>query len=421
MPGKYLFIKPELLELCHFMSNRLFCSVGDAAKCVLPSGLGVERTEFYTPLETPLDPTMLEKLNISAQSMYAYLTRTGRASLGELRTQFGSGAASGARVLCELGLCRAEEGYECTLGTKNEKYAALIEDGDFAEKIEAAALTPKQKAAYEVLLAAEAPMAVSELTAEAGCGKSVVEQLAKKNLIRLFEKNLDRTENLLTAFDQNEYGDFSLSRRAKRRAANAAYAIRGSHGKRCAFMGRDRKRQDQRALKAHRPRACRRQNRHRAGSRNRADLADSRPLCRTLPKRRHCAHSFGSFRRRTHGCGKKIHDGNGQICHRHALGRFCAHRQHGLIVMDEEHEGSFKSDQSPKYHARDIAKFRCVYHKALLVMASATPCIESFYKAKTGKYTLVTLKNRYGGKSLPDVTFYDMKTEPYYELPRGCV
>ena len=168
VPGKYLFIKPELLDLCHFMSNRLFCSVGDAVKCVLPAGLGVERTEFYTPLETPLDPTIPEKLNISAQSMYAFLTRTGRASLGELRAQFGSGAASGAKVLCELGLCRAEEGYECTLGTKNEKYAALIEDGDFAEKIEAAALTPKQKAAYEVLLAAEAPMAVSELTAEAG-------------------------------------------------------------------------------------------------------------------------------------------------------------------------------------------------------------------------------------------------------------
>lgn len=53
-------------------------------------------------------------------------------------------------------------------------------------------------------------------------------------------------------------------------------------------------------------------------------------------------------------------------------------------------------------------------------MASATPCIESFYKAKTGKYALVTLKNRYGGKNLPDVAFYDMKTEPYYELPEDA-
>lgn len=420
VPGKYLFIKPELLELCHFMSNRLFCSVGDAAKCVLPSGLGVERTEFYTPLETPLDPTMLEKLNISAKSMYAYLTRTGRASLGELRTQFGSGAASGARVLCELGLCRAEEGYECTLGTKNEKYAALIEDGDFAEKIEAAALTPKQKAAYEVLLAAEAPMAVSELTAEAGCGKSVVEQLAKKNLIRLFEKNLDRTENLLTAFDQNEYGDFSLSEEQNAAlqtllslyeapTANAAllWGVTGSGKTNVILKLIDRV------------------------------LADGKTVIVLVPEIALTSQTVGRFAARYQKDGialihsalsvgertdawKKIHDGNAKIVIGTRSAVFAPIDNIGLIVMDEEHEGSFKSDQSPKYHARDIAKFRCVYHKALLVMASATPCIESFYKAKTGKYTLVTLKNRYGGKSLPDVTFYDMKTEPYYELPEDA-
>jgi primosomal protein N' (replication factor Y) len=63
----------------------------------------------------------------------------------------------------------------------------------------------------------------------------------------------------------------------------------------------------------------------------------------------------------------------------------------GLIVIDEEQESAYKSDMSPKYHARDIAKFRAASANALLVMASATPSVESFYEAQCGKYELVKL------------------------------
>jgi len=88
----------------------------------------------------------------------------------------------------------------------------------------------------------------------------------------------------------------------------------------------------------------------------------------------------------------------------------------GLIVIDEEQESSFKSEKSPKYHARDIARFRCAYNDALLVLASATPSIDSFYKAQTGKYTLVSLTERYNGMKLPKVMFHDMRDEPYFEM-----
>lgn len=80
----------------------------------------------------------------------------------------------------------------------------------------------------------------------------------------------------------------------------------------------------------------------------------------------------------------------------------------GLIVMDEEQEGTYKSGQTPKYHARDIAKIRCRTHNALLLLASATPSIESFYYAKMGKYHLITLKERFQGRSLPPVEVVDL-------------
>ena len=83
----------------------------------------------------------------------------------------------------------------------------------------------------------------------------------------------------------------------------------------------------------------------------------------------------------------------------------------GLIVIDEEHEHTYKSESDPKYHARDVASYRAGKHKALMLLASATPSLESYHKAMAGKYTLVTLKERYGGVRLPDAVIVDMREE----------
>ena len=83
----------------------------------------------------------------------------------------------------------------------------------------------------------------------------------------------------------------------------------------------------------------------------------------------------------------------------------------GMIVIDEEHEHTYKSESDPKYHARDVAAHRCGVHKALMLLASATPSLESFYKAKCGKYTLVPLRERYGGAKLPEAVIVDMREE----------
>ena len=83
----------------------------------------------------------------------------------------------------------------------------------------------------------------------------------------------------------------------------------------------------------------------------------------------------------------------------------------GLIVIDEEHEHTYKSESDPKYHARDIAAYRCGRHNALMLLASATPSLESFYKAKNGSYTLVPLRERYGGARLPTAVVVDMREE----------
>ena len=83
----------------------------------------------------------------------------------------------------------------------------------------------------------------------------------------------------------------------------------------------------------------------------------------------------------------------------------------GAIIIDEEQEHTYKSDMSPKYHARDVAAFRVGRCRGLLLLASATPSVESYYKAKIGVYSLVELTERYGGAHLPAVYIADMRRE----------
>jgi len=83
----------------------------------------------------------------------------------------------------------------------------------------------------------------------------------------------------------------------------------------------------------------------------------------------------------------------------------------GLIVIDEEQEHTYKSENSPRYHAREVAKYRVTRANALLLLASATPSIESMYAAKTGKYRLFRIDNRFNTKEMPPVLIADMKKE----------
>lgn len=83
----------------------------------------------------------------------------------------------------------------------------------------------------------------------------------------------------------------------------------------------------------------------------------------------------------------------------------------GLIIMDEEQEHTYKSERTPRYHTREIAKFRSKYNNALFLMTSATPSVESYSAALSGKYTLCEMTERYGDSKLPKVITVDMKQE----------
>jgi primosomal protein N' (replication factor Y) len=91
---------------------------------------------------------------------------------------------------------------------------------------------------------------------------------------------------------------------------------------------------------------------------------------------------------------------------------FAPARKLGLIVIDEEHEGSFKQESTPRYHARDVAVMRAKLEGVPVLMGSATPSLESWHNAQRGGYTLLTLPNRVLDRPLPHVGLIDLRHEP---------
>ncbi|MDD3905601.1 MAG: primosomal protein N' [Candidatus Omnitrophica bacterium] len=108
---------------------------------------------------------------------------------------------------------------------------------------------------------------------------------------------------------------------------------------------------------------------------------------------------------------KRIKDGKANIVVGARSAVFAPFRNLGLIIIDEEHETSYKQDDVPRYHARDVAVERARINNCPLILGSATPSLESFYKAKAGEYRLVRLTKRIDERLLPKTKIVDMRME----------
>jgi primosomal protein N' (replication factor Y) len=108
---------------------------------------------------------------------------------------------------------------------------------------------------------------------------------------------------------------------------------------------------------------------------------------------------------------RKIRQGKVKVAIGARSALFAPFQNLGLIIIDEEHESSYKQEESPRYHARDIAIFRGQYHLAPVILGSATPTLESYARAQKEVYQLISLEQRVQGRKLPAVEVIDMRKE----------
>lgn len=391
-------LSEELLELVRYLKENTFCTYFDAVRTVLPSGLNfVVRAQYeLTPSDKPVgaeEKALLETLKAAGSSR-------------ELDAVLSSAAAVTANALISAGYLSRTESAKRRIGDETERMVRLCEDYDKNDRM--AKLSPKQRAVIAALAESEAA-SVKELCYLCGVTAVVVGNLVKYGILEEYELELSRavtagavatrspSDIILSPAQQTVFDGLTKLLSEDKPECALLRGVTGS-GKTSVFI---------RLIDE--------------TVRNGKTALMLVPEISLTPQmvgqfqslfgdRVAIIHSALSIGQRADEY-KRINSGEARIVIGTRSAVFAPLENIGVIVIDEEGEHTYKSEKAPRYHARNVAKQRCFKHNALLLLASATPSLDSFYNAQIGKYKLFTLEERYKNAVLPEVYIVDMKAE----------
>ena len=388
-------LSEERLQLAQWLKDRTFCTYFDAVRVLLPAGISLKMKILYRSAENAesRDPAETQILNL-LKELDDFCERDKLLQLSGLRAD-----CDILEVMRKKGLLLRSDRAARKVGDLTVK-AVRLRGNPIPKK-----LTEKQNAVVEFLkTAGEAD--VKELCYFTGVTTAVVTTLSKHGVVELFDRQVYRspiqakkasaTEIKLTNEQEKVYeglyeayeGGYSV---------NLLYGVTGS-GKTQVFLKMaDKVVQSGRGVIVMVPEIA-------------LTLQTISIFNRRYGNRVAVFHSAMSQGQRTDEW-QRVKRGEALVAIGTRSAVFAPFDDLGLVIIDEEQEHTYNSEQNPKFHARDVAKFRCNYHGAMLILASATPSVESFFMAKAGRYHLWTLKKRYGKAKLPEVTTVDMREQ----------
>ena len=407
-------LSEEMIQLSLFMKEHTLCTVGEAVRCAVPAAAIGKMEEFYYPVPTG-GPDASEGFTPADLFVYEYIVSSGGRTMDALKAKFGAANAREAIEKLHLkGFIGKEMTVSRTAGAAFENYYALSIDADEATAILDGSSSVKlrsviQKAIIAAILRSGGPVSAQKLKQDCSAGQTQFKALIDKGLIRLEARRVLRDRvgldsvtvetREITLNDEQEAACGAIIEQLDscRAAASLLFGVTGS-GKTSVII---------KAIDA-----C---------------LERGRGVIMLLPEIALTPQTLNLFSSRygdrvalvhsglsageRYDSYTRIRSGEADLVVGTRSAVFAPVQDLGLIIIDEEHESTYKSDTTPKYHARDIARFRCAYNRAVMLLSSATPSIESYTKALEGKYRLLKLTKRYGGATLPDVKIYDMRNE----------
>lgn len=398
-------LNDEMLKLVEWLKERTFCTLFEAAKAVLPSGMCHRTTTTYSAVPS----VDVNGLSADEKQIYTYLlSQKGYVDGEKLLKKLGfSPELSVLEKMVKKGcLIRNFDSVRRT-GDLTVKTVRLTEGGrEILETTEK--LTKKQLNVLDVLNDI-GTVSVKELCYFTGFTPSVVQALEKKGLVEIFENEIyrdpyenktitpQRNEIILNDEQKQAYENMLSQYSTEKGGATLLYGVTGS-GKTMVYLRLIDEMLDK-------------------GKNVIVMVPEIALTPQTLNlfmsrygKEVAVFHSALSAGQRLDEW-KRVKNENVRIVVGTRSAVFAPLENLGLIIIDEEQEHTYKSEQTPRYSAKDVARFRCAYHKALLVFSSATPSIETYAKAKAGQYTVNRLTKRYASSALPEVRIVDMLTE----------
>ncbi len=405
----------EGMQLAAFMKEQFLCTIGEAVRCIIPASAIGKMNELLYPLPVQ-GPDTSSGYNAADLFVYEYIVSGGGRTVESVKVKFGAAVArESIDKLLSKGFIGKELFVGKTIGEAFENFYALAITKTDAEAVlsgngEIKLRSAIHKAILGALLKAEKPISAEELKRDCAAGSAQLKALIDKGLIRLEPRRIWRDGTLAGASSGGEVREIVLNREQAAACEEIVGQLDSGNASAALLFGVTGSGKTSVIIKA-----------------IDAALERGRGVIMLLPEIALTPQTLRIFSSRYGDRVALIHSGlsagerydsysrirSGQadlvVGTRSAV--FAPVHDLGLIVIDEEHESTYKSDTSPKYHARDIARFRCAYNKAVMLLSSATPSIESFTKAREGKYKLLKLTERYGDAVLPEVKIYDMRNE----------
>ena len=393
----------EMLSLVFWLKETTFCTLFEAAKAMLPAGIGLSYVVSY--MANNISESEISKFDIDEMRIYNYLKDKCKYVKKE-------------KIISDLVLDS-----ECKLFDRLVKNGVLLTNVDAKRKTgdltvknvrlaidetrgEAilGTLTPKQKSVVRLLLDIGGA-SVKEVCYFTGVTPAVINAVVKKGYAELYdseiyrkpgyEKSKDKAPSPILTDSQNRaYTQLLDKYRSGKGSAALLFGVTGS-GKTQVFLKLIEE-----------------------------VVNDGRGVIVMVPEIALTPQTLGIFYSHFgdkvavfHSAlsagerideWKRVKSGEAKIAIGTRSAVFAPFSDLGLIVIDEEQEHTYKSEMTPRYHARDVARFRCANKNALLLLSSATPSVESYKNAVDGKYAFIKLTERYGKAVLPDVVTVDI-------------
>ena len=400
----------EMIELVDWLSENTFCTFFEAVQAILPGGLHIRIDEQYCFSENYDE----SQLSDEEKNFVVFLKNASSPSEFDKLVKSNIGSDKKKKKLLSSLMDKNVICLNCSLKQKTkEKSAKMIRlTSEYLEEPGMFSLTPKQKKIADIL-SGDISYALSEICYICGVTAAVPNAMYKNGVVEIYEKRVmrdikDAEENeniddlVLTEQQQNAFDKISSVMTGEKASCFLLHGVTGS-GKTSVFKKLIEK--------------C---------------VNDGRQVLYLLPEISLTPQILGQFRNLFGNIVTVIHSGLSLGQRLDAFERvktgdakivigtrsavFAPAENIGLIIMDEEGERSYKSELSPRYNTVDVAKHRARYHNAVLLLASATPSIESYYLAEKGVYELIEMDKRYSGLSLPDVRIVDMNREDSYGI-----
>ena len=397
------------IDLALWMRGRYFCTVFEAVKTILPAGLWYGLREIWS---LAMEPEAARPAAVGIPGAWQVLDllekQGGKADIRVLRDVLGDGAEKPLKTMKKAEILTCETDAKRKIADKSHRMVELAVNTE-----DAYALTePKRRSAparYEVVnfLATAGRTPAAEVSYYTGASSRTLKTMEKAGLIAFSEEEELRVPSLddvepgpeivLNEEQQRAFEEILGRVQAAKPSVTLLHGVTGS-GKTQVYL---RLVQETLAL-------------------GKTAMVLVPEIVLTPQMMRKFSSYFGSRVAMLHSSlkmterydqWKRIRRGEVDVVLGTRSALFAPLKNLGLIIMDEEQEGSYQSENVPRYDAREVAKYLCVREKAALVFGSATPTVETAWAVEQGSYQKALLRRRYNENALPEVLIADLRQE----------